>query len=152
MTFLPLENWFENINNIVYADTQQHKHHIDLTVNEIHKITGAGALDFGGSEFKPATTEKLKPRKQKTDDDYGWWKLTQGPYKIIFNESLTDLGDEVVLISPHPHLRDSGVVADTYLIGADEKSGSFSINITVSEAGCDIKENARIAEMRMLGN
>ncbi|MEQ8523794.1 dCTP deaminase [Gracilimonas sp.] len=152
MTFLPSGNWLDNISNVIYAETQQHEHHFDLTVNEIHKITGAGTLDFGGSEFKPATTEKLNPEKQKADDDYGWWKLREGPYKIIFNESLNDLDNKVALISPHPHLREAGVVADTYLITTDKESGIFSINITISEAGCNIKENARVAELRVIGS
>ena len=152
MSFLSSDKVVESISDIIHRDTQEQDSHIDLTVAQVHRITGAGSLDFGGSEFNPATTEKLNSKKQKPDDDYGWWKLQQGPYKIIFNESLKDLSDKVAIISPHPHLREAGVIADTYLISPKEESGSFSMNITVSEAGCNIKENARVAQIRLIEN
>ena len=151
MSFLAFDELKKQISNIVYEDTQRHNNHIDLTVGEVHRINGAGSLDFGGSEFKPATTEKLKPEKQKPDDDYGWWKLQQGPYKIIFNEELKLNEGHSALISAHPHAREAGIISDSYTISEDN-SGDFSITVTVSEAGCNIKENARIAELRVFGN
>lgn len=67
MKFLQAEKLSESISGIIHEDTQLHADHIDLTVAEVHRITGAGSLDFGGSEFKPATTEKLDPKKQNRE-------------------------------------------------------------------------------------
>lgn len=147
MSFLAFDELKKKVANLIHEDTQRHDHHMDLTVAEVHRINGAGSLDFGGSEFKPATTQKLNPEKQKVDDDYGWWKLQQGPYRIIFNESVDFEDDSAALISAHPHARQAGLIADSYVI-SDNSSDALSLNVTVSEAGCNIKENARIAELR----
>lgn len=152
MSFLSSDKLLKRVSNIIHVDTQQHQSHIDLTVAEVHKINGAGSLDFGGSEFKPATTEKISPEKHKPNADYGWWKLKQGPYKIIFNEQLELDENATALISPHLHAREAGLISDSFLIHSEENLNKISINITVSEAGCNIKENARIATLRILKN
>lgn len=153
MDFLTSDKLLEQVSNIIHKETQEHTDHVDLTVAEVHRITGAGSLDFGGSEFKPATTGKLTPEKQKPEDDYGWWKLGHGPYKIIFNEGL-DLSEKTsVLITPHQHASEAELVANSYMLSEDESDlDRLSLNVTVSEAGCNIKENARIAELRILEN
>jgi len=149
MAFLASEDFIENITGIIHKGTQQHDQHCDLTVSEVHRITGAGSLDFGGSEFRPATIEKITPKKQKPDDDYGWWDLGKGPYKIIFNETVDDLPGTGI-ISPHDHAKQSGLISDTFLISPNENKDKLSMNVTVSEAGCHIKENARIASLHVL--
>ncbi|MAO65276.1 MAG: hypothetical protein CL666_09780 [Balneola sp.] len=150
MQFLTTENISELISGIIHEDTQLHTDHIDLTVAEIHRITGAGSLDFGGSEFKPATTEKLEPKQRKPEDDYGWWKLGRGPYKIIFNETLELDENAKAIISPHAHAREAGLVTNTNVISSGANEEELAINVTVSEAGCNIKENARVAAMYIL--
>lgn len=150
MSFLSSKELLKHVSNLIHEDTQRHRSHIDLTVAEVHKITGAGSLDFGGSEFKPATTEKITPEKQKPNADYGWWKLKQGPYKIIFNEKLKLDDNTSAVISPHQHAREAGLISDSYLVHSEENFENLSINITVSEAGCNIKENARIAALCIL--
>lgn len=151
MSFLAFDELKRKVSNLIHEDTQRHDHHLDLTVAEVHRINGAGSLDFGGSEFKPATTEKLKPEKQKADDDYGWWKLQQGPYKVIFNESVKVEDSTAALISAHPHARQSGLISDSYVL-SDNNSEVISMNVTVSEAGCNIKENARLGELRLISS
>ncbi len=152
MSFLSSGDLLQHVSNVIHEDTQRHQDHIDLTVAEVHKINGAGSLDFGGSEFKPATTEKIIPQKQKPNAEYGWWKLKQGPYKIIFNEQLEFDENTSVLVSPHSHAREAGLISDSFLVNSEESTKKLSMNITVSEAGCNIKENARIATLRMLKN
>lgn len=150
MGFLSSKQSMDFISGIIHADTQRHADRIDLTVSKVHRITGAGTLDFGGSEFKPATSEKLNPEKQKPEDDYGWWKLGQGPYKITFNESL-DLPEGVFgIIVPHVHAREAGLIANSIIFSSDDTEKSLFMNVTVSEAGCNIKENARIATIYLL--
>ncbi len=151
MSFLAFDELKKKVSNLIHEDTQRHDHHLDLTVAEVHRINGAGSLDFGGSEFKPATTEKLNPEKQKEDDNYGWWKLKQGPYRIIFNESV-DFGENTAgLISAHPHAHQAGLISDSYMLSGDNAE-ALTLNVTVSEAGCNIKENARLAELRIFSD
>jgi len=152
VSLLSANDLLNQISNIVHQETQLHDDHIDLTVSEVHKVSGAGYLDFGGSEFKPAITEKITPEKRRSDDDYGWWKLGNGPFRIIFNESLTLESSQTGIISSHRHSRQSGLVSNTNLISSEDNQERLSMNITVSEAGCNIKENARIATLRVLEN
>jgi|AntRauTorckE6833_2_1112554.scaffolds.fasta_scaffold31678_2 hypothetical protein len=149
MTFSPMYNWSASVTNIIHAGTQQHENHFDLTVAEVHKFTKAGSLDFGGSEFKAADVEKVKRKKMDQDDKYGWWKLEQGTYKIIFNEGLKDQKYSAV-ISAHEHARAAGLILSTTIISPDDDTGHLSTNVTVPVAGCNIKENARIATLRMM--
>lgn len=149
MTFLPLKNWFVNISNVIHADTQEHEDHFDLTVNEIHTMKGPGSLDFGGSEFEAAQHERITPKRMNPEDSYGWWELEQGQYKVIFNEGLTDQEYSAV-ISAHDHARAAGLISSTVIISPDEDTNQLSLNIAVPEGGCNIKENARIATLRMV--
>jgi hypothetical protein len=151
MGFLASEDILKHISGIIHENTQRHEGHIDLTVAEIYRITGAGSLDFGGSEFKPATLEKLNPEKQRSGDNYGWWKLGRGPYKILFNESVDLPKGATGVIVPHHHARKAGLVANSLLISSGEDADDLFMNVTVSEAGCNIKENARIAKLWISG-
>lgn len=151
MAILASEKFIENVTDIIHKDTQQHENHIDLTVAEVHRVTGAGSLDFGGSEFNASDTEKLHPEKQKPDDDYGWWKLNQGTYRIILNETLATDTNGAGIISPHPHARQAGLISNTFIVSPSESGGKISIHISVPKAECNIKENARIATLHMFG-
>ncbi|MDX1586242.1 MAG: hypothetical protein R3222_05840, partial [Balneolaceae bacterium] len=101
MFLLESSEILEHTDNIIHDDTQQQHLSLELTVNEVYKFTTSGSLDFGGSEFESASTELIKPVKQSTNDDYGWWNLKQGSYMAIFNERLKNLEGTLVAISPH---------------------------------------------------
>ncbi|MDR9418680.1 hypothetical protein [Gracilimonas sp.] len=150
MLLLKSDNILEHLSNLIHKDTQQNDSQIDLTVNEIHQITKAGSLDFGGSEFEPVQSVLLKPEKQNPEDDYGWWKLSKGTYRAFFNETLDNPKDITSLISLHDHAQDAGLISSTVMITEPGKVGRISMNFHVPEAGCNIKENARLAMLHML--
>lgn len=149
MSFLAVNKFKDQVSEIIYEDTQFHETHIDLTVSSVYRINGAGSLDFGGSEFKASTIAKIEPEKRKAEDDYGWWKLKEGPYRIEFNEKLNLEENQTAIISPHPHSQEAGLVSNSNYLTNEMESGILKINVTVSEAGCNIKENARLAELRI---
>lgn len=132
------------INGIVHQDTQQHENHFDLTVKEIHAFTEAGSLDFGGSEFQSAEKRLIESQKKNDADDYGWWHLQGGSYQATLNETVTNLNGSAGLISLHPHARQSGLLANTAILH-EPASDPVTINFQVPKAGCNIKENARLA-------
>jgi hypothetical protein len=136
------------IHNIIHKDTQQHETHIDLTAQSIHRISDAGQLDFGGSEFRPASTETVTPGKKHPEDDYGWWHLPQGNFQVIFNESIGFNGKQLGIIMPHQHALKAGITAGTQLITPDmTQEDDLVFPLQVPQAGCHIKENARIASL-----
>lgn len=133
------------LDDIVHEDTQVQPHAFDLTAGQILKPNVAGDLDFGGSEFKPASTLELDAIKRSQDDTYGWWNLTDRTYMIRFNESINDRFEGVGTISPHEHLTASGASIPTVTILGERNP--LELPVHVGPNGCQIKENARVATL-----
>jgi len=150
MHLIKTKEIFESVSGIIHKETQLHENHLDVTVSEIFSFTGPGSFDFGGSEFDPAKTERIEPEKNNPEDDYGWWKLTGGNYKAVFNEKIKQLDQATLVISLHKHAKKAGVIANDGFLSDGEDHGHLSINFSVPETGCNIKENARIAVLYVL--
>jgi len=150
MFILQSDELLEHTADIIHQDTQQHKLNLDLTISEIYRLSGPGALDFGGSEFEPAKLERVEPHKRNPDDDYGWWELDAGIYKARFNEHLKNLDDTLVAIASHPHARKAGIIADSCLLNPEDGLDTLEMNFQVPNTGCNIKENARFAALYIL--
>lgn len=152
MNLIKSDELTNHIGSIIHQDTQQHKNHFDLTVAEIHQLTEAGSLDFGGSEFQPAERRILNPQKKNEDDDYGWWHLRKGIYQAKMNEEIKAFEDTIAFLSPHAHAMKAGIMANTSILSSEEEGESIVINFRVPEAGCNIKENARFAVLYLLAS
>ncbi len=124
----------------IYKEKQVDSRGVHLTVSEIHAITGRGETDFGGSEHKNAETQPIEPEKRDPDDDYAWWELDQGTYRVIFNESARAIPGALLLV-PNERILSCGCSMAPALVSA----GSAESILTVPETGVSIKENARIA-------
>lgn len=148
---LQSDTLMEHLTGIVHADTQQHTHRVDLTAAAILEPSAAGELDFGGGEFRPAETRRMKPQKRDEDDDYGWWELEGGSYRVRFNEQVKAPRELFMLLTPHRHLSLAGAVADSLLIAPEEEPDALALNFRAPDAGLNIKENARMASLYMLG-
>ncbi len=150
MKLLSSDDILDLTGNIIHEDTQLHEQHLDLTVAEVHRLTGAGSLDFGGSEFTPAASEPILPEKENPNDKYGWWDLKIDTYKAVFNESVEVPENAIAVITPHSHAEKSGVIINTLFISHEDDLNDFYMNFRVPVAGCKIKENARISTLRFL--
>ena len=152
MKLLRSDKLLDHVSDIIYEDTQLQDNHIDLTVTEIHQFSEAGALDFGGSEFRPARTEPIKPKKQNTDDDYGWWELEEGTYQAVFNESVEHPENSAVFIAPHIHAVESGIMISSQILSPNHDLDRITLNFKISKIGCNIKENARFASLYIMSS
>ncbi len=152
MAILQANTLVQHLKSLIHQPTQQHHNHIDLTVESIHNVNQAGSLDFGGSEFKAAQTIAIEPQKKNPSDDYGWWHLRKGTYKAVMNEGLKDIDDKLAIISPHNHFVEAGIIAHSLFIsgGDTHELENLELNFQVPEAGCNIKENARIATLYII--
>lgn len=135
----------EIVDNIIHQETQLGEYRLDLTISEIYEYSSAGSLDFGGGEFEPASTNKLNPVKKDSDDSYGWWNLAGGTYHVVCNESISVKNNDSVIVAPHTHAMEAGLMINTFLAEADEANNGLRIPLHVPRAGCKIKENARFA-------
>ena len=138
----------EKLSGLLHLDTQGFPLGVDLTVAEVHRLTGGGKLDFGGSEFAAAETEKLAPEKVDAEDDYGWWHLEAGMYLIRYNERLTLAEGELGLVLPHERLLRAGASHGAFSVTGET---GLETLLTVSEQGCQIKENARVSRLVVFG-
>ena len=152
MILLQSDEITNHLNSIIHSDTQQHENHFDLTVARIHRFTKAASLDFGGSEFEPAERQIVEARKKNPDDDYGWWELTDGLYQATMNEEIKAFKDTIALLGPHPHAQKAGIVSNTHILSSEQEGDSVTMNFRVPEAGCNIKENARMAVLYLLAS
>lgn len=147
MVFQKGNEILERVNDILHKDTQVQSRRVDLTVNAVYELTGAGALDFGGSEFEPAPVDLVDTEKKHPDDDYGWWNLGQGTYLIEYNETLSP-GDMALLLTPLQRLNQAGATHASQVITDD--SEPVQILLEVGDGGCRLKENCRVTGVHIV--
>lgn len=136
-----------HLSDIIHQDTQEQDRSFDLTAGSISMLQGPGALDFGGSEQVRAPQKALEPKKQDPDDDYGWWDLPAGTYRVEFNEKWAHRGDGVGLVIPHQRLLAAG---GSHPTSRAPSEGPLSTLLTVGLQGLRIKENARTSTLIVL--
>lgn len=133
------------LEGIVHLDTQAAERGLDLTVAEVHRLTGPGALDFGGSEFEEAPLEKIASEKADPDDDYGWWTLDAGTYLIHYNEAAAPDEGCVALVFPQERLLKAGAAHPAFVV--DERRDPLETLLNVGALGLRLKENARVSRL-----
>ena len=133
------------LEGLVHLDTQRAGAGLDLTVDEVARLTGPGALDFGGSEFAAAELRTLDPELASPDDDYGWWELEAGSYAVRYNEAI-ELGEgEIGLVHPLPRLHAAGASHASFVVEGGRDP--VDVLLTVGEGGCRLKENCRVSRL-----
>jgi hypothetical protein len=119
-----------------------------LTVHRVGRPASRGALDFGGSEYRPAEVEWIEPVKQSADDTYGWWQLDEGHYLVEFNETLQATERQRFYLQTWEAVVATGTFHPfTLLYGPKE---GLRVLISVGPGGLNIKENARFSELGVL--
>lgn len=152
MILLKSNELINHLESIIHQETQQHKNHFDLTVSSVHQFTEAGSLDFGGSEFQAAEKRLINPQKKNEGDDYGWWHLSKGTYQATMNETIEEFEDTIALVAPHQHTQKAGIISNFHILSSNEEGQAVTINFSVPETGCNIKENARFAVLYLLAS
>jgi dUTP pyrophosphatase len=127
-----------------HLETQLTPNGFDLTAAEIHRFKDSGKLDFSNSEREISETEEIEPKKKDEEDEYGWWKLEPGAYKIITNE-IVDLPEDVIAFAyPRSSLLRMGCTIENGVWDAGFRGRSEFLLIVENEDGVEIKENARV--------
>ena len=143
---LAIKNLVARVSGLVYEKTQRGPAGLELTLKAISHLQGGGALDFGGSEYRPADCHPLSVEKGP-EDKYGWWHLSRGLYRMDFNEAL-DLADgESAMLTPHPRLLEAGANHNSLIFGPGEP---LFVVLQVFEGGLSLKENCRTSRLNLL--
>lgn len=148
MRMLDADEASDLLGGLVHLETQRATSGLDLTVDRIDRFTAPGRLDFGGSEFEAAGCEPVEPRLTDPEDDYGWWELEPGSYRVRYNETLATGPGRIGLVHPLPRLLRAGASHAAFV--ADGSSDPLEALLTVGEAGCGLKENCRISRLLVM--
>lgn len=145
MRVLDAEETRDCVTDLVHFDTQRARTGLDLTVEAVFRVTGSGALDFGGSEFEPAGRDEIEPELAAPDDEYGWWELGPGSYVVHYNEGVDLHGDQLGRIYPLSRLQQAGASHPAFVVQGGHDT--LTALLTVGRGGCDLKENCRVSRL-----
>jgi dUTP pyrophosphatase len=136
------------VQDFIDLDTQIQPNGFDVTVAEIHRFKGSGKLDFSNSEREIPDTERIEPKlKNDLKDEYGWWSLELGTYKVVMNEKVNIPENVVGIAFPRSSLLRMGASTENAFWDAGYSGGGeFMLHVQNPE-GIEIKENARINQI-----
>lgn len=135
----------DHVTGLVHEPTQTEGSGLDLTVSRVERLTEPGAVDFGGDELSPVTTQDIEPVKREPDDEYGWWSLDAGRYLLRYNESLRAERHPRLVLQTRDAVRARGGFHPTVLLDSD--ATLEPIPFDVGAPGIDLKENARVSTL-----
>ncbi|MFB6213028.1 MAG: deoxyuridine 5'-triphosphate nucleotidohydrolase [Candidatus Nanohaloarchaea archaeon] len=130
-----------------HLETQLGSNGFDVTVDEIHRYPGPGKLDFSNDEREIPETVPIEPEKKSEEDEYCWWSLEPGAYKIVMNERVDIPNDLVGLAFPRSSLLRMGATINNGVWDSGYTGrGEFMLTVENPE-GIEIKENARVNQI-----
>lgn len=147
MQLLPGKDAAEHIDGMIHPKYQVHGFSVHLTVRKIYAADPAGRLDFGGGEYAPAGRVEIVPVRLRAEDNYLWWELDKDTYFVECNETITLATDEIAMIEPEDRLLRAG--AWHAPLSVRGKVGPIELLLTVGVLQLRVKENARIARVRL---
>lgn len=147
MQLLSGKDTAEHIAGIIHPKYQVHGYSVHLTVKTIYAIDPTGKLDFGGGEYVPAGRIPLESHQLRPEDNYRWWELDKEAYFVECNESLNLAADQIALIEPEDRLLRAGAWHSPIFVRG--QVNPIELLLTVGVAQLRVKENARIARVRL---
>lgn len=135
------------IENYINLNKQLTPNGFDLTVGKIFEFDSPGVLDFSNSERVVPEGREIFPKKDKADDEFGWWGLEKGAYKIRTNEKVNLPNNLAALGFSRTTLLRMGALTQNGVWDAGFKGkGEFILTVENSQ-GIRIKENGRIVQL-----
>lgn len=153
------------IQNYFDLDLQLTPNGFDMTVGKIFEFDGQGALDFSNSERKIPEGKEIYAQKQSppsgaggrnnqtsekstsSQQEYGWWELEPGTYKIQTNERFNIPHDLMGFAYPRSSLLRMGVFTQTAFWEAGFQGKAEFLLRVENPKGVKIKENARVTQI-----
>lgn len=134
-----IEDYFSN-------DIQLSDNGFYITAGEVFKLDKKGKIDFSNSERKIPSGGKISPKKESSEDDYGWWNLSYGAYKIKTNEKIKLSEKLVGKVFSRNCFAKMGASISPIVLNTGFK-GQIEVLLMVSKQGIKLKQNARVAHL-----
>jgi dUTP pyrophosphatase len=135
------------ISNYCDLDTQLTPNGFDLTASKIFQFSQAGALDFSNKERKIPESSELVVKKEKPGDNFGWWSLGPGIYKVVTNEKVKLPKDLIGVAFPRSSLLRMGAFTQTGVWDAGFEGISEFVLVVTNPSGMKLKQNARVVQL-----
>ncbi len=135
------------ISNYCDLDTQLTPNGFDLTAAKVYEFSGPGAVDFSNKERKLPFCRELFPQKESQADEFGWWSLSQGIYKVVSNETVKLPLDLIGVAYPRSSLLRMGAFTQTGVWDAGFEGLSEFVLVVQNPRGMKLKQNARVAQL-----
>ena len=129
------------ITEYVDLDKQVQSSGFDLSLKEVHNITGSGSIDFSNKERVIAEYDELHP------DSDGWWSLQQGCYMIVYNEIVSMPLDVSAIARSRSTVLRNGATVETAVWDPGYKGRSSSLLVVHNLRGLKLKKDARVAQL-----
>ena len=113
----------------------------DISLQEIQKHTGPGAVDFSNKNRVIAPTEPLKPNMD------GWYDLKEGCYKIIYNEVVKMPLNIVAIARTRSTLLRNAATVQTAVWDPGYQGRSSSLLVVHNPHGIRLQKDARVAQL-----
>jgi len=113
----------------------------DVSLESVEAFRGGGAVDYSNRERVLAETEPLQP------DDAGWFKLCQGCYKVVYNETVKMPLNVAALARTRSTLLRNGATLGTAVWDPGYQGRSSSLLVVHNPHGIKLKRDARIAQL-----
>ncbi len=138
------------VKNYCNLDIQLMPNGIDITLAEVFEFDSAGALDFSNSERVIPEGKAILPVKEKSGDEYGWWKLERGAYKVRPNEVFKMPNDLIAISFPRSSLLRMGAYTHTAFWDAGFEGKVEFLLVVEYPYGNRLKQNARITQVNFI--
>lgn len=133
------------LSEYVDLDSQVQPNGVDLTLREISRYTGAGAV---GVDAADRVLPDLEPIEF---DEEGWATLQPGAYHILYNEVVDLPGTLMAFGRPRSSLNRCGVTIHTAVWDAGYTGRSTSMLVVSNPAGFRVQRNARVMQLVFVG-
>lgn len=138
------------IADYIDLETQLNANGFDLTVSEISGFNGAGSLDFSNSERIIPETKEMELKNKKAGDEYGWWFLSKGSYKVKTNEIISLPGSLAGFAFSRSSLLRMGAYCQNGFWDAGFSGKSEFLLMVDNPNGINVKQNARLIQIAFM--
>ena len=132
------------ITDYIDLDKQLQPSGFDISLQEIQRHTGPGAVDFSNKNRVISNTEPMKPNSE------GWYHLEEGCYKIIYNEVVRIPLDIMALARSRSTMLRNGAAVETAVWDPGYQGRSSSLLVVHNPNGIRLKRDARVAQLVFL--
>jgi dUTP pyrophosphatase len=129
------------IRDWVSIDDQLQPNGIDLTLDRVQRLNGAGHIGMSNDDRKLPDLEDIQP------DADGWFRLEPGSWHITYTE-IVDLPNDVMALGrPRSSLCRSGVAIHTAVWDAGYAGRSTSLLHVMNQHGFSVQRHARVMQL-----